>query len=129
MSTSPPSSSDLPSPRGSTPLPPEPELRGVRRVQQPTSGDVAAHVRSEGPVIPVDRNALAVERWAIAVGRLDAEVIGEAERLDLQQRNDIVEAIRRVPEKATSPWVQWLQRLVRRFRGDKGESPPIPQPR
>ena len=107
MSITPPSGPDAPRASG------RPEARGLRRERE----------------FPLDMNVLAVERWAIALRRLDADVADEAEREHLLSRPDLVAALRAVPEREPTPFAQWLRRLSELIRRDRGESPPRPQPR
>ena len=65
--------------------------------------------------IPVHRDVLAVERWAIAVRRLEADVIAPKEREDVRLRPDLHAWFRDVPSRASSSWGEWLQAIASRM--------------
>jgi hypothetical protein len=107
----------------------------ARRLQDPLRTPTGPESRDLSGTRHFDRNVLMVERWAIAVRRLDVGLVDELERSKLEQRPDIVRAVRAVPVRAPSAWVQWLQRFaerIRQGRGDRqggGDNPPRLQPR
>lgn len=121
--------SDPPDPGAETPPRAEPEPRRLRwaAAASPPDGSPEVVELAPGRRVPVDRYVLAVERWAIALRRVEAGLTEEAVS---ESARETLARFREIPSPPPSRMVEWFLRLLGRLPSRPGrEGGGAPRPR